>query len=80
MQRWLTTYDYERFEQDCFGQKEIRAELEAKLDELCEYEQLLKRAIFLTTGLRDIQREVKLHLRKDLGIVLMCCLNEHLSI
>ena len=80
LQRWLTTDVYERFEQELLGQKEIRAELEAKPDELCEYEQLLKRAIFLTTGLRDIQHVVKLYLRKDLGIVLMCYLNEHLSI
>ncbi len=58
----------------------MRAELEAKPEALCEYEQLLKRAIFLTTGLRDIQHVVKLYLRKDLGTVLMCYLNEHLSI
>ena len=46
LQRWLTADEYEQFEQEWLGQKEIRAELEAKPDELCEYEQLLKRAIF----------------------------------
>ena len=76
----MTADEYEQFEQEWLGQKEIRAEQTAKPEALCEYEQLLKRAIFLTTGLRDTQREVKLHLRKDLGIVLMCYLNEHLSI
>ncbi len=76
----MTVDEYERFEQDWLGQKEKRVKLEARPEVLSEYEQSLKRAIFLTTGLRDIQREVKLHLRKDLGIVLMCYLNEHLSI
>ena len=80
LQRWLTADEYEQFEQEWLGQNEIRAELEAKPEALCEYEQLLKRAIFLITGLRDILREVKLHLRRNLGIVLMCYLNEHLSI
>ena len=46
LQRWLTADEYEQFEQEWLGQKEIRAELEAKPDELCEYEQLLKQAIF----------------------------------
>ena len=68
----MTTDEYERFEQDWLGQKEKRVKLEASSEVLSEYEQSLKRAIFLTTGLRDIQREVKLHLRKDLGFVLMC--------
>ena len=62
LQRWLTANEYEQFEQEWVGQKEIRAGLDAKPDELREYEQLLKQAIFLTTGQRDIQREVKLHL------------------
>ena len=46
LQRWLTADEYEQFEQDWLGQKEIRAELEAKPEALCEYEQQLKRAIF----------------------------------
>ncbi len=45
-QRWLTADEYERFEQGWLRQKEIRAELEAKPGALCEYEHLLKRAIF----------------------------------
>ena len=80
LQRWLTADEYEQFEQEWLEQKEIRAELEAKPKALCEYEQLIKKAIFLTSGLRDTQRAVMLHLRKDLGIVLMYDLNEHLSI
>ena len=46
LQRWLTADEYEQIEQEWLGQKEIRAEIEVKPDELCEYEQLLKRAIF----------------------------------
>ena len=46
LQRWLTADEYEQFEQEWLGQKERRAELEAKPEALCEYEQLLKRAIF----------------------------------
>ena len=46
LQRWLTADEYERFEQEWLGQKDIRAELDAKPQALCEYEQLLKRAIF----------------------------------
>ena len=38
--------EYEQFEQQWPGQKEICAELEAKPKALCEYEKLLKRAIF----------------------------------
>ena len=76
----LSADEYEQFEQEWLEQKDIRVELEAKPEALCEYEQLLNRAIFLTTGLRDIQHVVKLHLRRNLGIVLMCYLNEHLSI
>ena len=46
LQRWLTADEYEQFVQEWLGQKERRAELEAKPEALCEYEQLLKRAIF----------------------------------
>jgi len=46
LHRWLTANEYEKFEQEWLGQKEIRAELEAKPEALCKYEQLLKRAIF----------------------------------
>ena len=46
LQRWLTADEYEQFEQDWLGQREMRAELDAKPEALCEYEQLLKRAIF----------------------------------
>jgi len=46
LQRWLTADEYEQFEQEWLGQKERRAELEAKPEALCKYEQLLKRAIF----------------------------------
>ena len=34
----LTVDDYEQFEQELLAQKEIRVELEVKLEELCEYE------------------------------------------
>ena len=46
LQRWLTADEYEQFEQEWLGQKERRAELEAKPEALCKYEQQLKRAIF----------------------------------
>ena len=64
LQRWLTADEYERFEQEWLDQKEIRAELEIKPDELCEYEQLLKRAIFFDNSAEGYSARGKAALAK----------------